>query len=152
MAPVAAATVVAGVAAPDEEALSTANGRDVTPEGIPVSVPEPMAAAVVVSLLAAATAAILDATGLLVDADGVLVVSEELGLVLESEPLDPPAAEPLLELVSCPPDVGNTAAAPEVAAVYPEVDVAPEAAGAAGAAVVPSRGTDAAAPVEPALM
>ena len=134
-----------------------ANGREVTPEGVPVSVPELMAAAVVDSLLAAAIAAIFEATALATppDVDGVVVLIEELGLVLVLELaallLLPPVL--LFELTNCPADVGNTAEAPEPAEVEGDVDSVDVAAAAvAGAAVDPRRGTDAAAPVEPALM
>ena len=153
---VAAAGVVAGVAVP---VLSTANGRDVTPEGAPVSVPAPMAAAVVDSLLAAAMAAMLDETGfavlLPVPAVGVLGLMEELGLVLleaeAKELLLPPAL--LLELTSCPAKVGKEAAAPAGAdGVAGDGVVAAAAAIVAAVAVEPRRGTEAAAPVEPVLM
>ena len=127
---------------------------------MPVSVPEPIAAAVVDSLLAAAIAAIFDETGLVVlpaAAVGVLLLIEAPGFVLEpvvaaaSELLLPPAL--LFELVNCPAEVGNTADAPAGAEL---VDDAGPAAGvaaeAAAVAVEPSRGTDAAAPVDPVLM
>ena len=159
IAPPAGVTDEAGVAAAPAELFSIANGREVTPEGVPVSVPELMAAAVVDSLLAAAMAAIFEATPLAPppDVDGVVVLIEELGLVLELELaallLLPP--ELPFELTSCPADVGNTAEAPEPAEVEDDaddVDADAAAAAAAGAAVDPRRGTDAAAPVEPALM
>jgi len=156
IAPLAGVTDEAGTAAP-AELFSIANGREVTPEGVPVSVPELMAAAVVDSLLAAAIAAIFEATALATppDVDGVVVLIEELGLVLVLELaallLLPPVL--LFELTNCPADVGNTAEAPEPAEVEGDVDSVDVAAAAvAGAAVDPRRGTDAAAPVEPALM
>jgi len=43
MAPLVAATGVAGVAAAEDETVSTANGREVTPEGMPVRVPASLA-------------------------------------------------------------------------------------------------------------
>ena len=157
IAPPAGVTDEAGVAATPAELFSIANGREVTPEGVPVSVPELMAAAVVDSLLAAAIAAIFEATALAapLDVDGVVVLIEELGLVLVLELaallLLPPVL--LFELTNCPADVGNTAEAPEPAEVEGDVDAVDVAAAAvAGAAVDPRRGTDAAAPVEPALM
>src|SRR6185503_3519762 len=148
MAPV---LVVTGdtVAAAVEGAFSTANGKDVTPVGIPVSVPALMAAAVVDSLLEAAIAAIFEATGFVpADADGVVLLIDELELMPE------PAVTPELpfELTSCPAEVGQAAAAPEGEADGDAVGVPAEVAGAAGAAVDPSRGTAAAAPVEPTFM
>ena len=143
------AAVVAGAAEP---VLSTANGRELTPEGIPERVPAPMAAAVVDSLLETAMAAMLEATGLVVDVAGVLVLMEELGLVLDGEAneLPPPL---VLELTSCPADVGKAAVAPEGAEAAAVVDEEPDAAaGATIVAVDPRRGTAAGAPLEPALM
>jgi hypothetical protein len=159
IAPVVTAAVVAGAAEP-EEALSTAKGKDVTPEGIPVSVPALMAAAVVDSLFEAAMAAILEATGLVVPAPppaaGVLVLMEEAAFVLldaDADELLTPAL--LFELTNCPADVGKVAAAAEGADVVAEVDEESDAAGGAGAVaadVEPRRGTDAEAPVDPVLM
>ena len=124
-------------------------GSDCTPEGMPVSVPELIAAAVVDSLLAAAMAAMFEATGLLVfpaDAAGVLGLIDEAGeseLLLDAElPFEP---------TSCPADVGNVAEAPAGAEEAAGVE-AGAAAGAAAGAVDPRRGTEAAAPVDPVLM
>lgn len=115
-----------------------AKGSDCTPEGIPVSVPDPMDAAVIDSLLAAAIAAMFEATGSVVlpaDAKGVLVLIDEPGVVF----------------TSCPAEVGNTADVPAGAEVVGAEE--PEAGAVAEAvAVEPSSGTDAAAPVEPVLM
>ena len=135
---VAAVVVLAG--APAEEVLSIANGREVTPVGIPVRVPELMAAAVVDSLLEAAMAAMLEATAFVpVEAVGVLGLMEVLEL--------------LLELTSCPAEVGNAAVAPGGAEVDPGVGGAEAAgAGAAAVAVDPRRGTDGEEPVLAALM
>ena len=142
IAPVLAIAAGAGGAAPLDGAFSIAKGRDVTPEGMPVRVPELAAAALVDSLLAAAIAAILDATGLVVEVDavGVLVLMEVLGLMAP------------LELTSCPAEVGNDAAAPD--GTDGDAGAAAEDAAVAAAAVVvdPRRGTDAGAPVEPVLM
>ena len=140
------AVAVAAGAAETAEVLSTANGNDVTPDAMPVSVPDPMAAAVVDSLFDAAMAARLDTTGLVLpDVVGVLLLMEELEFV----PL-----VLLFELTSCPPDVGKTADTPAGADVVVAADEVPDVAAAAGVvtAVDPSRGTDADAPVEPALM
>jgi hypothetical protein len=65
IAPLATGAVVAGAAEP--EVLSTAKGKEVTPEGIPVRVPALMAATVLDWLFAAAIADMLEATGLVVD-------------------------------------------------------------------------------------
>ena len=136
VAPVVVAGMVAGTAEP---VLSTANGRDVTPEGKPVRVPELMAAVVVDSLFDAAMAAMFEATGLVVvPAVGVAVVIEELWLVLE--------------LTSWPAEVGKAAEAPEGAEVELATGEDPDTAVAAAGVADPSRGTEAAAPVEPVLM
>ena len=139
IAPVAAAGAGAEVAAPEEEVLSTANGNEVTPEGIPLSVPELMAAAVVDSLFDAAMAAMFEAMGLVVvPAVGVAVVMEELGLVLE--------------LTSWPAEVGKAAEAGEGAGIVLAAGEKPDDGAAAAGVVDPSSGTEAGAPAEPALM
>jgi hypothetical protein len=90
-----------------------------------------------------AIAAMFEATGFVEeDAVGVLVLMDEAA---------PPAAL-VVELTSCPPDVGNAAEAPEGAEVEVEVAGAAEVAAVAGAAVDPRSGTAAGAPVEPTLM
>src|SRR3569833_2575192 len=80
MAPLTVAAAAAGVVAAPEEALSTANGNELTPEGAPVRVPAPIAAATGDSLFAAAMAAMFDATGLepAEAEDGVLVLLAEV--------------------------------------------------------------------------
>ena len=147
MAPLVAATGVAGVAAAEDETVSTANGREVTPEGMPVRVPAPIAAAVVDSLFDAAIAAMLDATGLVVDEEedvGVLLLMEEPGFApLEaeaSELLLPPALP--LALTSWPPDVGKTAEAPDGAGVVAASDADPVVAAAAAGADSHQQGND----------
>ena len=106
-------------------------------------------------MLEAAIAAMLDATEFVPVEDdvGVLALIDVPALPLETDPNEPPPV--LLELTSCPADVGNAADAPPdpepIADVAEAPDVAIEAAVAAGA-IDPRRGTDAAAPPVPALM
>ena len=124
--------VAAGVAAAPP---ALENGvEEVAEAGIPVRVPEDIAAAVVDSPAAAAMAATLADT---------LTVFEVVAVVDVLEPDDV-----VLEVTSWPPEVGKTAAAPESAEVG--TGFATDAAGVVGGvvlAVVPRVATDAAAPV-----
>ena len=148
MAPVVATGVAAAVA-PDE-VLSTAKGNEVTPEGVPVRVPDPIAATVMDSLFDAAMAAIFVTTGLapVDEAAGVLVVIDDPVLAAEVLPTDALVAAP----TSCPPEVGKAAAAPEGEDAVVAEDASVVAAGAAAGVVDPRSGTEAAAPVVPVLM
>ena len=135
--------VVAGVVLP-EGAAGVAADPDPAPEededgAIPVRVPEPIAAALVDSPLAAAMEAIFEETGLVFELAGVDEVTPGLVAVL----------------TNTPPAVTNSAGAPAPALLGAAAAGAPPAALAvvALAAVVDARvGTAAGAPVEPVLM
>jgi hypothetical protein len=133
-------TVAGAVVAAEEVARPAAleNGvDDVAAAGVPVRVPEDMAAAVVDSPEAAATAARLAPTLTVFEAVDVVGVADEIEL-----------EDVVLEVTSWPAEVGKTAAAPERAEVGTGAVVA--AAGVvveAAVAVVPRVGTDAGAPV-----
>ena len=118
---------------------------EVDEEAMPESVPDPIAAALVDSPLAAAIAAMLAGTGLVVEELPVLVL--EAGAAMEFE-LDPE----LLLVTSTPPEVAKTAGAAGLLGDSEggplETDVVADA---AAGVVLPRVGTDGTAPVAPVL-
>jgi hypothetical protein len=132
-------TVAGAVVAAEEVARPPAleNGvDDVAAAGVPVRVPEDMAATVVDSPEEAATAAMLAATLTVFEVVVAVGVADEIEL------------DVVLEVTSWPAEVGKDAAAPERAEVGAGLAiVAAGVVAGVALATVPSVGTDAAAPV-----